>query len=64
MSNDNGCPRANSTLAAAQPANQDAGVALGLEVGEHDGQRLANHPSTVHRQPVVTPQCQPGMLKI
>lgn len=48
----------------AQPAEQDAGLALGLEVGEHDSDGLTDDPAAVNRHPEVPAQRQAGLLEV
>ena len=48
----------------AQPAHQGAVLAVGLEVGEHEGDGLADQPAAVDGQAVLAAQRQPGVLDV
>src|SRR5436305_4288471 len=54
---------AYSTSAVAQASHQDAVRALGLEVGEHHGQRLADYAPAVDGEPVDRAQVETRVLE-
>src|SRR5215213_2588576 len=47
-----------------QSVHQHAVMPVLVEVGQHQGDRLAYEPAPVDRQPVVAPQLQAGMLHV
>src|SRR4051794_6628199 len=47
-----------------QSVHQHAVMPVLLEVGQHQGDRLAHEPAAVDREPVVAPQLQAGMLHV
>lgn len=50
--------------ASAQPADQDALLALGLKISQHDRDRLTDDAAAVDRQTVRPPQRQPGVFDL
>src|ERR1019366_570392 len=50
--------------ASAQPTDQDARLALGLQVSQHHGDRLTHDAPAVYRQTVRPPQRQPSVLDL
>ena len=56
------CDTAPLRSEPAQPADQDAVLALGLEVGDHDGEGLAHDAPAVDREAVLGAERQLGLL--
>ena len=51
-------------LRLAEPADEDRALALGVQIGEHHGDRLAHDPAAVDDHPVVAAQRQPRPLQL